>query len=235
MAGALFCALAAACSGGAGEDRALPAQLDAPAAEAGLAPAAAVLVPADAPTVVFLADSIGAGLHLSLDQAFPAVLQRRLAAEGLPFHLVNASQSGRTSAGGATALAWTLRSKPDLLVIALGGNDGLRGTPVEEVERNLRRMLTDARDAGVRVLLLGMRLPANYGDYGERFDALYPALAAELGVDLVPYYMEGVGGVPELNLEDGLHPSPAGHERLADNVAPALRKALSELQGAPAR
>ena len=127
MAGALFCALAAACSGGAGEDRALPAQLDAPAAEAGLAPAAAVLVPADAPTVVFLADSIGAGLHLSLDQAFPAVLQRRLAAEGLPFHLVNASQSGRTSAGGATALAWTLRSKPDLLVIALGGNDGLRG------------------------------------------------------------------------------------------------------------
>jgi acyl-CoA thioesterase-1 len=236
LAGAVVLALAAACSDGAGKaPRAGPDLLDAPAAEAGDAPPGAPAIPAAAPTVVFLADSIGAGLHLAEDQAFPAVLQRRLAAEGLPFKLVNASQSGRTSAGGVTALAWTLRSEPDLLVIGLGGNDGLRGTPLEEIERNLRRMLADARDAGVRVLLLGVRLPANYGDYGERFDALYPALAAEFGVDLVPFYMDGVGGVPELNLEDGLHPSPAGHERLADNIAPALRKALEELQGAPAR
>jgi acyl-CoA thioesterase-1 len=185
-----------------------------------------VVVPADAPAVLFLSDSIGAGLHLAEHQAFPAVLQRRLVAAGHPFRLVNASESGRTTAGGVGALDWTLRSEPDLVVIALGGNDGLRGVPVAEVERNLRTMIARVRAAGARVLLLGIRLPANYGDYGAAFDALYPALAAELRVDFLPFYMEGVGGVPELNLADGLHPTPAGHERLADNVAPALLAAL---------
>ena len=112
---------------------------DAPAAGVLDAPAPPALeVPADAPVVVFLGDSIGAGLHLAEHQAFPALLARRLAARELPFELVNASESGRTSAGGETALPWVLRREPDLVVIELGGNDGLRGIPLEEIEANLR-------------------------------------------------------------------------------------------------
>ncbi|WP_419192466.1 arylesterase [Engelhardtia mirabilis] len=193
------------------------------------APAAELTVPETAPTVLFMGDSIGAGLHLAEHQAFPALLQQRLSAAGLPFRLVNASESGRTAAGGAAAIDWSLRTKPDLVVIELGGNDGLRGIPVEETERNLRAMIAASRDAGARVLLLGVRLPPNYGEAAERFDALYPALAKELDVAFVPFFMEGVGGVPELNLADGLHPTAVGHERLADNVEPTLRELLEAL------
>lgn len=231
---AALLACAAACSGGEEEVRSsAPILLDAPAEEAAEGPLEEVALPAGAPTVAFLSDSIGAGLHLAEDQAFPAVLQRLLAAEGLPFRLVNASESGRTTAGGVTALPWTLRSDPDVVVIALGGNDGLRGIALQEVEQNLRRLIEGAREAGARVLLLGVRIPANYGDYAKHFDALYPALAQEYGVGFVPFFMEGVGGVAEQNQDDGLHPTPAGHERLADNVAPALRKVLQELAARP--
>jgi acyl-CoA thioesterase-1 len=222
--------LAAACGDDRSEEEPASAQmLDAPDALADDVAPPPVDVPAGAPTVLVLSDSIGAGLHLAEHQAFPAVLQRRLAAEGRPFRLVNASESGRTSAGGVGALDWTLKSLPDLVVIALGGNDGLRGIPIDETERNLRTMIERSRAAGARVLLLGVRLPLNYGDYGAEFDALYPALAEEYGVAFVPFYMDGVGGVPELNLADGLHPSPEGHQKLAENVAPALASALAEL------
>ena len=189
----------------------------------------ALTLPADAPTVAFLGDSLGAGLHLAAHQAFPAVLQRRFAEQGLPFELVSSCESGRTTSGGRTALAWVLRSEPALLVVELGANDGLRGVPLEEVEANLRAILEDARAAAVDVLLLGMLLPSNYGDYGAGFDALYPALAEEYGVRFVPAWMQGVGGEPEMNLEDGIHPTPEGHERLADKMQDALRDALSEL------
>lgn len=201
---------------------------DAPAADVA-PPAAELTVPATAPTVLFMGDSIGAGLHLAEHQAFPAVLQRRLDAAGLPFRLVNASESGRTSAGGASALEWSLRTDPDVVVIELGGNDGLRGVDPADTERNLRAMIEASRAAGARVLLLGVRLPPNYGALAETFDALYPRLAAEYGVDLVPFFMEGVGGVPELNLPDGLHPTAEGHERLADNVEAALAEMLAGL------
>ena len=231
---AALLALLAACSGGE-EPRPAPSFLDGPedAEAAAEAPLPRPEIPDGAPTVAFLADSIGAGLHLAEDQAFPAVLQRRLAAEGVPFHLANLSESGRTTAGGVTALPWALRSKPEVLVVGLGGNDGMRGVPLEEIEKNLRRLIEGARAAGLRVLLLGVRIPTNYGDYAQRFDALYPALAAEYGLAFVPFYMEGVGGQFDQNLGDALHPTPAGHERLADNVAPALRKLLAE--GAAAR
>jgi len=189
-----------------------------------------VAVPDGAPTVLFLSDSIGAGLHLAEHQAYPAVLQRRLVEADQPFRLVNASESGRTTAGGVAALDWTLRSEPDVVVIALGGNDGLRGVPIAEIERNLRTMIERSREAGARVLLLGIRIPENYGDYATEFDELYPALADELEIDFLPFYMEGVGGVPELNLSDGLHPTPDGHRKLADNVAPALSAALDALE-----
>ncbi len=228
--GALLLLAATAC-GDAQPDRAPTDldRLDAPSASASPSVPPTVTVPADAPRVAFLGDSIGAGLHLAEHQAFPARLQRRLADE-LPFQLINASESGRTTAGGAAGLDWTLRSKPDLVVLELGGNDGLRGIPVADVEKNLRSMIEGARAAGARVLLLGVRMPPNYGEYAEAFDALYPQLAAEYGLAFVPYFMDGVGGVPELNLPDGLHPTPEGHERLADNVIGALRSVLGELR-----
>ena len=217
--------LCAACGG---EDDPPPrAMFDAPAVGVEAAPEA-LEIPEGAPTVAFVSDSIGAGLHLAEHQAFPAVVQRRLFERGLPFHLINASESGRTSAGGASALPWILRSEPDVVVLALGGNDGLRGIPVEDVEANLRQGIEAAREAGAEVLLLGVRLYANFGEYGAEFDALYPRLAEELDVAFVPFYMEGVGGVPELNLEDGLHPTAEGHELLATKVAPGLAELLSE-------
>lgn len=188
-----------------------------------------VAIPSDAPLVVILGDSIAAGLHLPAHQAFPAVLQRNLAADGVPFRLVNAGVSGDTSAGGLRRIDWILQQKPAVLVIELGGNDGLRGQDVESIEANLRAIATRAQAAGARVLLLGVQLPSSYGaDYAGRFGAIYPRLSQELGVELVPEFLTGVGGVPDMNLEDGLHPTAKGHERIAQTVAPVLRKLLSK-------
>ncbi len=186
-------------------------------------------IPSDAPLVAVLGDSIAAGLHLSAHQAFPAVLQRDLAAAGLPFRLVNAGVSGDTSAGGLRRIDWILQQKPAVLVIELGGNDGLRGQDPDAVEANLRAIATRAQSAGARVLLLGVQLPSSYGaDYAGRFAAIYPRLSQDLGIELVPEFLAGVGGVPDMNLEDGLHPSTKGHERIAQTVAPALRRMLAK-------
>jgi len=184
-------------------------------------------IPADAPLVVVLGDSIAAGLHLPAHQAFPAVLQRELAAAGVPFRLVNAGVSGDTSAGGLRRIDWILQQKPAVLVVELGGNDGLRGQDVDAVESNLRAIVTRAQAAGARVLLLGVQIPSSYGaDYAGRFAAIYPRLSQELGVELVPEFLAGVGGVPDMNLEDGLHPTAKGHERIAQTIAPALKALL---------
>lgn len=207
---------------------------DAPAADVS-APPAELVLPAGAPRVLFLGDSIGAGLHLAEHQAFPAVLQRRLAQASLPFELINNSESGRTTSGGVAALQWSLRSEPDLVVIELGGNDGLRGIELELVEKNLRTLIEGSRAAGAEVLLLGVRLPPNYAEFAAEFDALYPRLAEEYGIGFVPFFMQGVGGNPALNLADGLHPTAEGHERLADRVEPVLRAALERIAGASAR
>jgi len=185
-------------------------------------------VPAGAPLVAFLGDSLSAGLHLPARATFPAVLQRRLAHGEHPFRLLNAGVSGDTTAGGLRRLDWILKSEPDVLVVELGGNDGLRGQSLELIEDNLERIVTRAREAGASVLLLGMRMPRNYGDYARRFEAIYPRLAERLDVPLVAL-LEGVGGVPELNLPDGIHPTEQGHVRLADNVEEALEQALAQL------
>lgn len=185
-----------------------------------------LVIPDSAPTVVFLGDSIGAGLHLAEHQAFPAVLQRMLFDEDIPFHLINASESGRTSSGGVTAMPWVLRSSPEIVVIELGGNDGLRGIVLEDTEANLRAMIQAAQTAKATVLLLGVRIPENYGEYAAQFDALYPNFAQEYGLAFVPDFMHGVGGVPDLNLVDGLHPTAEGQMRLAENIQVGLRDIL---------
>jgi len=207
---------------------------DGAARDAGLAAVEAPAVPDDAPLVVFLGDSIAAGLHLAAGEAFPAVLQRELAAEGLPFRFVNAGVSGDTSAGGLRRIDWLLEQGPDVVVVELGGNDGLRGQPPEAVEANLRAIVAAAREHGARVLLLGVRLPPSLGaEYVAAFEAIYPSLADELELAFVPFFMEGVAGEPELNLPDGLHPTAEGHRRLAERIAPAMRDLL-EAVGADA-
>jgi len=215
----LLCGVAASC----GSD---PEPTPAPPADPLPSP---VEVPDDAPMVLVLGDSIGAGLGLPEHQAFPAVLQRHLTAAGTPFRLINASESGRTTAGGVSALDWTLSREPDVVVIELGGNDGLRGIPLDEVERNLRTMIRRAREAGARVLLLGVEVPESFGAYGRELAALYPTLAAELEVALVPSFLAQVGLVPEYTLPDGLHPNARGHEVLAETVEAGLVGVLEGL------
>lgn len=187
-------------------------------------------IPPGSPKVAFLGDSITAGLHLSADLAFPAVLQREFAAAGMPFELVNAGVSGDTSSGGERRIDFLLQSKPDVVVIELGGNDGLRGQPAEVVDANLRSIVYKCRAAYAKVLLLGVQLPTSLGsEYVTQFEALYPRLSAQLSVSFVPKFMDGVGGDPAMNLPDGLHPTAKGHERIAQNVAPGLREVLNEL------
>jgi acyl-CoA thioesterase-1 len=184
-------------------------------------------IPADAPLVAFLGDSLSAGLHLPKARAFPSALQRRLAAAGVPFRLVNAGVSGSTSAEGLRRLDWLLRQKPRVVVVQLGANDGFRAVPVEQVKENLSRIVAGVKAAGATPLLLGIRLPPNYGaDYAARFARVYEEVAEEHDAALVPFFMEGVAGRPEMNLDDGIHPTAEGHERLAKNCEDALRRIL---------
>jgi len=225
---ALF-ALASCGKGGVrGADE--PAQASLPSAAPHAAPAGS------GPVVAFLGDSLTAGLGLDEDLAYPALLGERLARAGEPIRVLNAGVSGDTSAGGLRRLPWLLSQHPAVVAVGLGANDGLRGTPIEEIEGNLRQIVRGAQAAGAEVLLLGMQIPPNYGpDYAGRFAAIYPRLARELGVPLVPFLLAGVGGDPSLNQADGIHPTALGQERLADNVLPYLRRALASVPAAAAR
>ena len=185
---------------------------------------------ASGPLVLFLGDSLSAGLHLREDQAFPAVLQRKSIAEGHPFRLINAGVSGDTTAGGLGRLDWSLKAEPDLVVLELGANDGLRGIKLSSIEANLLKLVEQIQASGAEVLLLGMRMPPNYGPaYTSGFEALYEKVAEERGVALVPFFLKGVGGVPKMNLPDGIHPTTEGHGVIADTLAPQLWALLDEL------
>lgn len=198
-----------------------------PAAATGTA---AAPEPIAGPKVVFLGDSVAAGIHLAEDEAFPAVLQRKLAARGVPFRLINAGVSGDTTAGGVRRVDWLLKQKPDVVVVELGANDAMRGVAPAEIEKNLRAILEKISAAGAEALLLGMRIPPSYGaDHSEAFAAAYQRIADDLDVAFVPFFMNGVAAVPALNLEDGIHPTAEGHVRLAANVEDALLKLVNEV------
>ncbi len=182
---------------------------------------------ADGLLVVFLGDSLTAGLGVGEAEAFPEQVRLRLGAEGISIRTVNAGISGDTTAGGRARLDWVLRQKPDVLVVGLGANDGLRGLALEETEANLRAIVTGAHRGGSRVLLLGMMLPPNYGpDYTAAFQEIFPRLAGELETALVPFLLTGVAGRPELNQADGIHPTAEGHRLMAEGVLPHLRAML---------
>ncbi len=185
---------------------------------------------ASPPVLVVVGDSLSAAYGMETARGWVALLQARTAAGGWPHRVVNASISGDTSRGGRSRLPAVLeRHRPAVVVIELGGNDGLRGIPPEETERNLEAMVEAARGAGARVLLVGIRLPPNYGPaFAERFGAAFANVAVRQGVPLVPFLLEGVGGNPDLMLEDGIHPRAEAQPRLLANVWPYLEPLLGE-------
>ncbi|GIV59088.1 arylesterase [Rhodocaloribacter litoris] len=183
-------------------------------------------------TILFLGDSITAGYGLDPSQAFPARIQARIDSLGWPFRVVNAGLSGETSAGGLRRIDWLLQRPVDVLVLELGGNDGLRGIDPEVTKANLQAIIDKTRAAypEARIILAGMQIPPNLGhDYTERFRQIYPELARENDLLLIPFLLEGVGGVPELNLPDGIHPTAEGHRIVAETVWQTLRPALEAM------
>ena len=192
-------------------------------------PAPAAASPAATRTLAFLGDSLTAGLGLPESQAYPALVQARLRAEGLPWNVVNAGVSGDTTAGGLARMDWLYRRRIDVLVVALGANDGLRGLPLKETEANLRAILRRGRKEGSRLVLAGMQMPENLGpEYRRGFEALYPRLAKEEGAQLIPFLLAGVAMDPTLNQADGIHPNAEGARRVAATVWTALAPELKK-------
>jgi len=184
---------------------------------------------ADAPVLLALGDSLTAGLGLAQSQAWPALLQARLGAEGYRYRVVNAGVSGDTSAAGLARLDWQLAQKPALVVLELGANDGLRGLPVAHTRENLAQIITRSRAAGAQVVLAGMQVPPNMGaDYSAAFRKMFPELAAEHDIPLIPFVLEGVAGVPSLNQADGIHPTAEGQVILAETIWTHLRPLLTK-------
>ena len=190
---------------------------------------------APAPRVIlFLGDSITAGYGLDLDQAFPALIQEKIDAKSWKFKVVNAGQSGDTSAGGLNRLDWLLKNRVDILILELGANDGLRGLPAETTRKNLQAIIdrTKGKYPEAKVIVAGMKVPPNMGgDYGRKFEAVFADLAKKNKAVLIPFVLEGVGGSRELNLADGIHPTAKGHEIVAANVWKVLEPVLRSLAG----
>jgi acyl-CoA thioesterase I len=203
---------------------AAPPVAAAPATRGAPPRATAATSPDRKPRVVVLGDSLTAGLGLSADEAYPQLLQQRLNDEGLRYEVINAGVSGDTSAGGLSRLDWALDGDVRVLIVALGGNDALRGLPVQELTHNLSEIIRRAQERQIAVVLAGMEAPPNYGrDYTLAFHQVYPALAKQYHVPLVPFLLQGVGGIERLNQRDGIHPTAEGARILATNVWTVLK------------
>ena len=208
-------------------------QLAAPAAttantEARPAPDAAQAAGGE-PIIVALGDSLTAGYGLSEEVSYPSFLQQRLRAAGYPHRVVNAGLSGDTTAGGVSRTDWLLRQFPEIVILALGGNDGLRGFPIEVTRKNLATIIEKVRATGARVLLAGMKLPSNYGrDYTRGFAAIFPELARQYDLPFLPFLLEGVALQGRLNQADGMHPNAEGSKVVAENVWRVLKPILEK-------
>lgn len=188
---------------------------------------------ASAPVVLFLGNSLSAGYGLDPELAFPALVQQKIDSAGWSFRVVNAGISGETSAGGLSRIDWLLRQRIDVLVLELGGNDGLRGINLDVTEQNLQQIIdrTRAANPDVEVVLAGMQVPPNLGHtYTTRFRTLFPELAEANDTHLIPFLLEGVGGIPRLNQGDGIHPTAEGHRIVANTVWETLRPVLEEIE-----
>ena len=179
------------------------------------------------PRIVAFGDSLTAGLGVATEDTYPAQLQRRLDEQGLRYRVINAGVSGDTTAGGLRRVEWVLKSHPDMVILELGGNDGLRGLNVQETKANLERIIQRCQEASVTVVLAGMKLPPNYGaDYTKAFEAIYPALEKRYRVTLIPFFLDGVAGSASLNQADGIHPTSEGYriitEKVLEQITPLL-------------
>ena len=182
--------------------------------------------------ILFLGDSITAGYGLEMSEAYPALIQAKIDARHWNFTVINAGQSGDTSAGGLNRLNWLLKNRIDVLLLELGGNDGLRGLPAESTKTNLQAIIDRSKKIypNVKIIIAGMKVPPNMGaDYARQFNAIFPELAKKNQAVLIPFILEGVGGVRELNLPDGIHPTAKGHERVAANAWKVLAPVLQAL------
>lgn len=180
-------------------------------------------------TIVFYGDSLTAGYGLDPDEAYPALIQRKLTEAGLPWRAVNAGVSGETTSGGLRRLDWILRQPVDVFVLALGGNDGLRGVAPDLTRRNLQAMVdrVRARYPQAVVVIAGMQMPPSMGpQYTDAFRGIFPEVAAASRAPLIPFLLEGVGGIPEMNQADQIHPTAEGQRRIAENVWQVLRPLL---------
>jgi len=182
------------------------------------------------PKIVALGDSLTAGLGVAEAQAYPAVLQQKLDADGYAYEVVNMGVSGDTSAGGLRRLDWALEGDARVLIVALGANDGLRGLRPDEMKKNLERIIERAKEDDIIVILAGMEAPPNYGaEYTAAFRRVYQELAREQGVRLLPFLLDGVAGDAALNQSDGIHPNARGAEIIADGIWKVLQPVLDQL------
>jgi acyl-CoA thioesterase I len=183
----------------------------------------------DRPRIVFLGDSLTAGYGLQRSESVPSLIQARLDAGGYHYRVVNAGVSGDTSAGGLSRLEYSLQGDVELLVLELGANDGLRGLPVAAMKRNLDQIIRLARARGITVLLTGMEAPPNYGAaYTSEYRAAFRELAEEHDLPFIPFFLDGVAGIPELNISDGMHPNPDGARIVEATVWRALEPLLDK-------
>ncbi len=179
------------------------------------------------PRILAFGDSLTAGYGVAPEEAFPVRLAAQLAARGIKAEVVNGGVSGETSAGGLARLDWALADHPDYVLLELGANDALRGIDPKLTYDNLDKILTRLQAGGIKVLLIGMRAPGNWGrDYSAEFDAIYPKLAEKHGIPLYPFFLDGVALDPALNQGDGLHPNALGAEAIAERIAPYVARLL---------
>jgi len=176
------------------------------------------------PRVIILGDSLTAGLGLDVDSAYPALVEQQLTDLGYPTEILNAGQSGDTTAGGVQRVDWLLKQKPDLLIVELGANDGMRGIPLGEIEKNLNTIIDKAQETNTSVFLMDMYIPPSFGkEYADGFHDIFANVATEQDIPLLPFFLQEVAGKPSLNQADGIHPTAEGHIIMADSVLSSIK------------
>jgi len=177
--------------------------------------------------IVAFGDSLTAGLGIPAEEAYPALLEKKLQEKGYAFKVINSGLSGETTAGGLRRVGWVLKMNPDIVILELGANDGLRGLNLREMKKNLSKIVETLQGKGVRVILAGMKIPPNYGRaYSEQFEAIYSALAEKYALAFIPFFLKDVAARPQLNQSDGLHPTAAGYRVVIQTIWPFIEKVL---------
>jgi len=178
-------------------------------------------VKADKKTILFFGNSLTAGMGLDPDEAFPALIQKKIDSLNFNYTVINSGLSGETTASGKNRLEWVLKQKVDIFILELGANDGLRGIPLDETRKNLQIIIdsVELNNKSIRIILAGMMIPPNMGiEYAKEFQNIFPTLAKKNDIELIPFILDKVAGNPDLNQKDGIHPTAEGHKIIAENV-----------------